>query len=112
MKKHYHSILLIIGLLFTLNLYAIEKTYYVKGMTCGSCVQSITTELKKHTEIESVSIDLDSSELKIKYKKNNNSPLTDTQIKDALENAGGYELIDSPAAKKNTQKTKKKDNKS
>ncbi len=62
-------------------------TYQVTGMTCGHCVQAVTTEVRQLPGVTDVDIDLGSGQVKV----TSDSPLDETAVRAAVEEAG-YEL--------------------
>ncbi|MGI9125396.1 MAG: heavy-metal-associated domain-containing protein [Mycobacterium sp.] len=70
---------------------SITRTYHVRGMTCGHCVNAVTEELTALDGVSGVSIDLVAQ---------GDSPVTVTgtaevplgEIRDAVQRAG-YELV-------------------
>lgn len=61
----------------------------IDGMTCSSCVKSITSKLKEHPEVADVSIDLKKGQGKITL--HSNKTLSEEQIKKSIVDAG-YEV--------------------
>ncbi|CAB5374401.1 uncharacterized protein OCT59_017275 [Rhizophagus irregularis] len=68
----------------------------VKGMTCNSCVNSISITLNKLSGVSKVIVSLENEEATITYDSNK---LTKSEIIETIENCG-YEAID-PSLKKN-----------
>lgn len=64
-----------------------QTSLIVKGMTCGNCVQAVTTELKKILGVEHVDVDLATGQVNV-----TSSALLDQEaIAFAIDEAG-YEL--------------------
>jgi copper ion binding protein len=63
------------------------KTYTVKGMTCGHCVQAVSDELGKLDGVRDVAVDLGSGAVTV----TSEAPLADAQVLRAVDEAG-YEL--------------------
>ncbi len=66
-------------------------TFVVKGMTCGHCVSTVTTELSALPGVTAVDVDLDSGEVKVA----SDIPVDRTAVREALDEAG-FELVDAP----------------
>lgn len=64
-----------------------EKSYTVTGMTCGHCVQAVSTEVGAVPGVAEVAVDLDSGRVTV-----TGESFTDEQIRAAVEEAG-YELV-------------------
>lgn len=62
-------------------------TFNVTGMTCGHCVQAVTTELKKIDGVEDVAVDLDTGAVTV----TSATELSDDTVRAAVDEAG-YEL--------------------
>jgi copper chaperone len=70
------------------------QTFQVDGMTCGHCVAAVTSELTAIAGDASIDIVLGEdgpSTLTITAA----TPLTDDQVAEALDEAGGYTLHDA-----------------
>ena len=67
------------------------RTYPVTGMTCGHCASSVTTELKALDGVSDVSVDLVAGGTST-VTVTSTSPLEDTQVAAALDEAGDYQL--------------------
>ncbi|HUQ63291.1 MAG TPA: cation transporter [Acidimicrobiales bacterium] len=65
----------------------VTTTYTVKGMTCGHCVNAVSTEVGKLADVTSVEVDLDSGAVKV----TSTSLLDLSQVTAAVDEAG-YEL--------------------
>ena len=63
-----------------------EKTYTVTGMTCGHCVQSVSTEVGKVAGVEAVDVELASGRVTVR-----GEGFTDAQVAAAVDEAG-YEI--------------------
>ncbi len=64
----------------------------VQGMTCGHCVKAVVEELTAMSGVTEVDVDLvpdGTSTVTV----TSESPLTDEQIRMALSEAGGYQLV-------------------
>lgn len=59
-------------------------TYNVVGMSCQHCVDSITAEVGKLPGVEQVEVDLGAGAVTVRSA----APLTDEQIRDAVDEAG------------------------
>lgn len=67
------------------------KTYPVTGMTCGHCVQAVTSELQTLDGVEEVAVELDAdgaSSVTI----TSATALEDAKVESALKEAGDYQL--------------------
>lgn len=64
------------------------KTYTVSGMTCGHCVNSVTTEISKLTGVRGVNIDLASGAVTV----DSEQALDDAAIASAVDEAG-YRVV-------------------
>lgn len=62
--------------------------YKVNGMTCGHCVQAVTTEVSAIPGVTSVKVDLDAGSLQVR----SDSPVSVDLVRDAVDEAG-YELV-------------------
>ena len=60
-----------------------EKTYTIKGMSCGGCVNSLTRVLKAVPGIEPVKIEVGRAELRI-----DDARVSAQTVKDAVARAG------------------------
>lgn len=60
----------------------------VKGMTCGHCVNSVTTELKKISDVTDVNVDLATGKVTIESDK----AIDAAEISAAVTEAG-YEVV-------------------
>ncbi|MEU8080328.1 heavy-metal-associated domain-containing protein [Catellatospora citrea] len=65
-----------------------EAVYTVKGMTCGHCVNSVSTEISKIDGVTGVQVDLPTGAVTV----SSAGPLPRTAIAAAVDEAG-YELI-------------------
>ena len=68
-----------------------EKTYTVTGMTCGHCVASVSEELSAIDGVTDVSVDLGTGAIRVA----STGPLAEESVRDALADAGGYQLATS-----------------
>lgn len=69
---------------------AVTSTYTVTGMTCGHCVQAVTSELTGLPGVDGVAIDLPTGAVTVTSAE----PLTDEAVRAAVDEAG-YELADA-----------------
>ncbi len=67
-----------------------STTYTVTGMTCGHCVNAVTTELSAIEGVTEVSVDLDSGRATV----SSNAPLDQETVAAAIDEAG-YALVSS-----------------
>ena len=65
-----------------------KQVFEVQGMTCGHCVNSVTTELKKIEGVSEVSVDLATGKVDV----TSDHELTKSDVAAAIEEAG-YELV-------------------
>jgi copper ion binding protein len=66
------------------------STYTVSGMTCSHCVASVTEEVTKIPGVTDVQVDLTTGAVTVASQ----SPVDNTVVKDAVEEAG-YELVNA-----------------
>ena len=66
----------------------VTSTYNVKGMTCGHCVNAVTTELSRLDGVSGVDVDLASGRVTV----TSATPLAGDAVRDAVDEAG-YELV-------------------
>ena len=59
-----------------------QTTYFVDGMTCGHCVQSVTEELTALDDVTGVEVDLDSGRVVV------SGDASADQVRSAVEEAG------------------------
>ena len=59
-------------------------TYDVKGMTCGHCVNAVSSEIAQLPGVTDVAVDLDSGRLTVTA----DQPLGDDTVRAAVEEAG------------------------
>lgn len=64
------------------------KTYTVTGMTCGHCVNSVSTEVGQIPGVTGVQVDLASGAVTVSSER----PLDDDAVRAAVDEAG-YELV-------------------
>jgi copper chaperone CopZ len=69
---------------------AVTSTYTVSGMTCGHCVNAVTSELSALDGVEDVQVDLATGAVTV----TSAAPLTDESVRAAVDEAG-YELADA-----------------
>ncbi|HEX5994315.1 MAG TPA: cation transporter [Jiangellales bacterium] len=65
-----------------------ETVYNVKGMTCGHCVSSVSTEIGKLDGVDAVAVDLPTGAVTV----TSAAPLEPAVVAAAVEEAG-YELV-------------------
>ena len=58
-------------------------TYEVTGMTCGHCVQAVTTEIENIDGVHSVQVDLETGKVDVEGEN-----FTDEQVAAAVDEAG------------------------
>ena len=63
-------------------------TYTVAGMSCGHCVDAVSTEVAALPGVRDVDVDLASGELTV----TSEGPLDDDAVRAAIDEAG-YELV-------------------
>jgi copper chaperone len=66
-------------------------TYKVTGMTCEHCVNAVTSELTSLDGVSGVTVDLVPDGVS-QVTVTSGSPLPDTAVTEALDEAGGYLL--------------------
>ena len=66
-------------------------TYKVTGMTCEHCVNAVTSELTSLDGVSAVAVDLVPDGVS-QVTVTSGSPLPDTAVTEALDEAGGYLL--------------------
>jgi copper chaperone CopZ len=66
-------------------------TYKVTGMTCEHCVNAVSSELTSLDGVSAVTVDLAPDGVS-QVTVTSGSPLPDTAVTEALEEAGGYLL--------------------
>ena len=69
---------------------AVTSTYTVTGMTCGHCVNAVTSELTGLDGVEDVQVDLSTGKVTV----TSAAPLSDESVRAAVDEAG-YELADA-----------------
>jgi copper chaperone CopZ len=69
---------------------AVTSTYTVTGMTCGHCVQAVTSELSALAGVAEVQVDLASGAVTV----TSAAPLPDADVRAAVDEAG-YELANA-----------------
>jgi copper ion binding protein len=65
-----------------------DQTYKVAGMTCGHCVQAVTTELDRLPGVREVRVDLAAGAVTVA----SDAPLPLDDVRAAVDEAG-YELV-------------------
>lgn len=69
-----------------------QQTFAVTGLTCGHCVQAVTSELKEVPGVTEVTIDLEpggTSQVQV----NADHALSENEVAAALDEAGAYTLV-------------------
>ncbi len=66
-------------------------TYPVTGMSCGHCVQAVTSELSGLTGVSAVAVELVPDGVS-QVTVTSDGPLPDHDVSEALDEAGGYVL--------------------
>lgn len=64
------------------------STYTVKGMTCGHCVNSVTSELSSVAGVSDVRVDLRTGHVMV----TGDGPIDDAAVRAAVDVAG-YEVV-------------------
>jgi copper chaperone len=64
-----------------------DRTYTVKGMTCGHCKASVTEEIGELSGVTGVDVDLESGRVVV-----SGEGFTDDEVRRAVEEAG-YQLV-------------------
>lgn len=67
---------------------SVNATYAVVGMTCGHCVNAVSTELAKLQGVISVEVDLSTGDISV----SSQNPLDSVAVAAAIEEAG-YEMV-------------------
>lgn len=65
------------------------KTYTVTGMTCGHCVNSVSSEVARIPGVNDVQVDLTSGTVTV----TSDQPVEDAAVRAAVDEAG-YQLVD------------------
>ena len=71
-----------------------NTTYQVTGMTCGHCVHAVSSQLKTLDGVLDVAVDLQAAGPST-VTVTSDQPLRPEQVSDALDEAGGYHLVDA-----------------
>ncbi|MEU5725200.1 MULTISPECIES: heavy-metal-associated domain-containing protein [unclassified Micromonospora] len=66
----------------------VTTTYQVQGMTCGHCVNSVSTEVSAIPGVTDVQVDLASGQVTV----TSESPLATDAVRAAVDEAG-YDLV-------------------
>ncbi|MFJ6198728.1 heavy-metal-associated domain-containing protein [Micromonospora sp. NPDC092111] len=66
------------------------STYQVKGMTCGHCVNAVSTEVGAIEGVTAVQVDLASGRVTV----TSDSPLDTDSVRAAVDEAG-YDLVEA-----------------
>jgi len=69
---------------------SVTSTYTVTGMTCGHCVQAVTSEISELPGVADVRVDLASGAVTV----TSEAPLAEGSVRAAVDEAG-YELADA-----------------
>jgi copper chaperone CopZ len=69
---------------------SVTSTYTVTGMTCGHCVQAVTSEISELPGVADVQVDLASGAVTV----TSAAPLPEDSVRAAVDEAG-YELADA-----------------
>ena len=64
-------------------------TYEVKGMTCGHCVNAVSTELSTLDGVNEVAVQLETGKVTV----TSEAPLDPASVREAIDEAG-YELVE------------------
>ncbi|MFI5835455.1 heavy-metal-associated domain-containing protein [Micromonospora sp. NPDC051300] len=67
-----------------------DTTYQVNGMTCGHCVNAVSTELTALPGVTDVQVDLATGRVTV----TSEGPLDDTAVRAAVDEAG-YDLAEA-----------------
>ncbi|HEU5045380.1 MAG TPA: heavy-metal-associated domain-containing protein [Nocardioidaceae bacterium] len=67
------------------------QTFPVTGMTCGHCVQAVKSELESLAGVSHVDVELEAGGTSA-VTVTSSTPLEDTQVAAALDEAGAYQL--------------------
>ncbi len=70
-----------------------SSTYQVTGMTCGHCVNAVSSELKGIDGVSDVAVDLDAAGVSA-VTVTSAQPLRPEQVSAALDEAGDYRLVE------------------
>jgi copper ion binding protein len=65
----------------------VEKTYQVAGMSCGHCVQAVSSEVGKVTGVTGIAVDLSAGTVTVSGDR-----FSDAAVSAAVTEAG-YELV-------------------
>ncbi|TDB73905.1 heavy-metal-associated domain-containing protein [Micromonospora sp. KC723] len=68
----------------------VTTTYQVQGMTCGHCVNSVSTEVGAIQGVADVQVDLATGRVTV----TSESPLDDKSVRAAIDEAG-YDLVEA-----------------
>ncbi|MER6592022.1 MULTISPECIES: heavy-metal-associated domain-containing protein [Micromonospora] len=68
----------------------VTTTYQVQGMTCGHCVNSVSTEVSAIQGVSDVQVDLASGRVTV----TSESPLDTESVRAAVDEAG-YDLVEA-----------------
>lgn len=70
------------------------STYQVTGMTCGHCINAVSSELKDIDGVDDVTVDLNAQGAST-VTVTSTAPVGREQVVAALDEAGDYHLIDA-----------------
>ncbi|SCG62455.1 heavy-metal-associated domain-containing protein [Micromonospora halophytica] len=68
----------------------VTTTYQVQGMTCGHCVNSVSTEVSAIQGVKDVQVDLATGQVTV----TSDSPLDTDSVRAAVDEAG-YDLVEA-----------------
>jgi copper chaperone len=71
-----------------------NSTYQVRGMTCGHCVNAVTSELEAIDGVSEVTVELDPAGAST-VSVTSAQPLSAAAVRAALDEAGDYHLVES-----------------
>jgi copper chaperone len=71
-----------------------NSTYQVRGLTCGHCVNAVTSELKALDGVSEVAVELDPAGAST-VSVTSTQRLSAAAVRAALDEAGDYRLIES-----------------
>ncbi|HET7761450.1 MAG TPA: heavy-metal-associated domain-containing protein [Phycicoccus sp.] len=70
------------------------QQYGATGLTCGHCVHAVTEELRALDGVEDVEVELVNGGTSV-VTVTSSAELSDSQVAEALDEAGGYQLVTS-----------------
>lgn len=71
-----------------------NTTYQVRGMTCGHCVNAVTSEFKAIDGVSAVAVELDPAGIST-LSVSSAQPLPPEAVRAALDEAGDYHLVEA-----------------